>query len=68
MAVNRGKTVGSVLRAFRVMADLDVNYVAGKIGRSDETLRRWERDANSPTYEDLRGLREIYGDFFSFLP
>ena len=64
----KGKTTGSVLRAFRVMADLDTKYVAEKIGRSEETVRRWERDATSPTYDDLKVLRDLYGDFFGFLP
>lgn len=48
------------LKACRVNANLRTKDVAGAIGKTDRTIKNWERGASIPNGIDLKRLSTIY--------
>lgn len=54
------------IRAARHLVGLSPKAFAESIGKSDQTVRNWERGVTSPTIRDLEALCECYGFDLSY--
>jgi len=55
------RSLGAVLQRHRTDGSMDEAFVAEKLGVSKKDVRRWERGADDPGFDNLKALAKLYG-------
>lgn len=60
-------TRNAQIRAARFHADMTADELAQAIGKTRNTVSRWENGTTSPTLEDLRNIARVTGVSVAYL-